>query len=232
MLTNYFEWCIFGINMEAFMKKFISGFIMVFSVCFIACENPNNKGTEASTFIEKYEIDAQIYDNNLVPFTGNDTIRLYYKPMGTGIENLQIISNNIGSVANGKLTLNLREIEESKLTVTGTDISGLGVTPDPLDIKCLWDLFFVLYNGENLIEQLHLINGNDSERVEYYYINKPTRIYGRFAENHPVHDGILELDLITGWNRVHLRRTNNINYVKTDLSGLPSDIKWTLIHYD
>ena len=185
----------------------------------------------------------QIYwlNNPTEVFTGSGTV-ITLNSMG-GDPSRRI---TVGSITNGKFVLNLpQSVSDDLLELSSNYLShATGVTVSPVDLKTTYLNHY--YGGFGIYEEALLWNMNiiDSSIYDpflnftdsclYVYSNKAGTISGQFnfKDSDWDYTEIWEVNLKQGWNKIwvnfiqdHLR---GIMTYKTDLSGMPTDIKWLL----
>jgi hypothetical protein len=156
--------------------------------------------------------DAQVYQ-----ILSNNTIGDAYNGSGT----VKIGDLTVGSVTGGKLTYTLPAPVSSQYL---TAISDIGFTVSPSNVKgILMEGTALLYSGSTRIGGLVLakIEGSTIHGILYWYFDSAVKITGSS-------DGTtMSIDANAGWNKIYVYGTQTSGTYTTNLSNVPSDMKWT-----
>ncbi|GHT60180.1 hypothetical protein FACS1894109_17450 [Spirochaetia bacterium] len=181
-------------------------------------------------------------------YTGSGTLKIYLDDDYEDEVDGTYVS--VGTLTSGKLTLNLSAAVDDKYLsgFTEEDIPE-GLTVKPSDTKAFSVMYFYLFDGEtkkgeilfgkstfDMVETMSI----ETDAVAYIYSSKAATISGSSSMG-----GInmtANVSLKKGWNQVYLQVAGNYSYdpetgdltttgnesMTSNLSGLPSDMKWVL----
>jgi hypothetical protein len=176
------------------------------------------------------EKDAQVYWGDGEAYTGNGTVKLTYWDE----EKTEEISiADAGTVTGGKLTLNLpSSVPSQHLTRASESLGGMpGITVTPNDVQTYMTRLS-LFEGDTLLDRINLVkeSENTSYSINYWYFSKAATIIGTVTDRGTT--ATLNISAKAGWNAVSQdysgSESGGTMTMATDLSKVPSDIKWTI----
>jgi hypothetical protein len=191
----------------------------------------NQLGTFYIKIVSISESNAQVYWRDGKEYTGNGTVRIIHWP---DEHNAQPETVTVGTVANGKLTLNLLSSVPDQYLSKGSDWpSGITVTPSDVLLYMGSLRFFEgdteQGGGDNISFQVS--SENDYHGVVYMYSSKAAKISGSYSygEGDSYTTQTMNIDAKAGWNKVYAYQSGTDMTITTDMSGVPSGLKWTII---
>jgi hypothetical protein len=185
--------------------------------------NNNNNGDSNNTspVITALENGGQVYESDYsTPYTGSGTIKIRLGEYGS------YTYVDVGTVSAGKVTLNLPATLDSKyLDPVYTDDTPTGITVSPSDVMSESPTLRMFEGtAEKGTLDLRKETQTVQDRIAYMYFSKACSITGTNND----HGGTItwQINGKAGWNRVYLNANNTTGKYTTDLSGVPSDLKW------
>jgi len=170
---------------------------------------------------------AQVFsmDGNTI-YTGNGTIK------GSLENDYEIV---VGTLTNGKLTINLPETLNESFLVTSWQTPSNDITVIPANPKVAFLGSFALYENNTLIGWLYYGKWTDIEQsfVQYMYFPVDTTINGFVFITEMNVKQLWSVNGKTGWNALHRNdydtNEGSIWSWSTDFDSFPSDAKWFII---
>jgi hypothetical protein len=170
------------------------------------------------------ESNAPVYYQDGKEYTGNGTVKLVCWDGEKEVE-----GPIVGTVTGGKLTLNLPSSVSNEYL---TEASGMfenipEITVTPGDVLIDMGMSFYLFEGDEKLASIEKKSGDASHSVMYRYFSKAATIKGTFITvgNYP---RTYNFDARTGWNAIYRHDAENEDIWTTDLSKVPSGLKWTI----
>jgi hypothetical protein len=187
----------------------IIAFVAIIGLGFIGCPPADDGGDNGgngngSTSIP--ETNVQVYNKDGTPYTGGGTIK--YRSAGDEK------TIDAGIVTDGKLTLSLPSSSEM-ISFYGSTVNNfmydtLYLYPGPSNTRFKLD-----YKGQT---------GNKSYSVWYTYFKTD----GKTNQTDDLHDYVYQIDVKAGWGKLLRIYESPKTTITSKLSGMPSDMRWTL----
>jgi hypothetical protein len=205
------------------LKLFFVGFlvsVLTFGMIVGGCDNGGGDDNGGGSNIPTSGV--QIYQEDGNAYTGNFAVKMEvwesgdrtYLPAGT--------------ITNGKLTLTLPASIEGKYLMDMSSIAPPGITVSPSDVKGTGGSnSYYVFDGEKRIGNIDYTDGAD-DTVVYMYATKAATITGTYTGDGQSYTATYNVTLRAGWNQMWGHSIDNVITAKSDLSGLPSDLKWVL----
>lgn len=185
-------------------------------------------GSSGNDTLNVNNVQIYLLNNTSTAFTGSGTVK----------DESEVVV--LGSISNGKLTLNFPEFVPENQLQEARDWLNESITVSPSDIKTTsfdYDDGFIV-NGEFLLYNMKVSN-NSTDYFFYLYSNKAGVISGTKAfvdeDDGVKYTETFSIVLKTGWNQIwvhhdrHIFTWPNNTVLKSDLNGMPSDLKWLII---
>jgi hypothetical protein len=200
--------------------KFITGMLgvsLVLGMMTIGCEQDSGGGGGGSGNEDVTVADEQVYQEDFsTPYTGSGTVK--------------IGDISVGSVTGGKLTFELPSSVPSQYLDSLSEGMLSGITVSPSNARGISHRI-ALYTGNTLIGYITLgkTKENAIHRIDYMYFDRDCSIRGSS-------DGwTYSIDASIGWNKVYMDVAIDVDNIAqssgtitTNLSNVPSDIKWAI----
>jgi hypothetical protein len=195
--------------------KFITemlGVSLVLGMMMIGCEQDSGGGGGGSGNDNFTVTNAQVYQEDFsTPYTGSWTVK--------------IGDISVGSVTGGKLTFELPSSVPSQYLDSFSEGVPSGITVSPSNAKS-WGGEIYLFEDNTRIGSLSLMNPTWStaiHQVMYLYFDRACSIIGSSE------GWTYSIDASIGWNKVYMDIAPSSGTITTDLSNVPSDLKWVFI---
>jgi hypothetical protein len=228
-------------------KLFLPGIFsifLIFNLTLISCPNGSTDNEEVTTLPE-LETGIQIYQKDgTTTYTGNGTVKIHYWVSDSeGGKSGEEFYVNAGTITDGKLTLALPStIAEEHLSIMSEGVPET-ITISPSDAKGV-EVSLRLFEEETekgYLELGKIVQSGSVEtydRIDYMYFAKSVSINGTVSEIYSekgeeyAYSESYQINGKAGWNRIYVHgsedETSENNTYKTDLSGVPGDLKWIL----
>jgi hypothetical protein len=210
-------------------------FMVVFGVAFWGCDQL----TEVAEQLHIEQVYLYSSGTGLSPYSGNGTIKIDYSVNEEGGDGYSILLN-AGNIIDGRLTLNLPDsISDTNLTNL-TYWAGQETFPvEPSDARGTLDTHFTVFEGNIKKGDLLYIKiipqtGNYTDRIVYWYFNRPVTFEG-IRNSHTIdEDGkpisySYDINGVVGWNKLHYRPVGSGATITSNLNNLPSGFQWVFV---
>ncbi|GHU72607.1 hypothetical protein FACS189450_10720 [Spirochaetia bacterium] len=186
-------------------------------------------------------------DDTFTAYTGSGTLKIYLDDDHEDEVDGTYVS--VGTLTSGKLAFDLSAAVDDKYLLSIEEDMPEGITVEPSGTKIFSFMFFYLFDGGTYKGQILFAKGIPvmetmlvvTDAVAYMYSTKAATISGNGSM-----DGIniiANVSMKKGWNQVYVQMAMNYSYdpetgdltttgnesMTSNLSGLPSDMKWILV---
>jgi hypothetical protein len=185
------------------------------------CDNGTGTGTEIRDGDEiAIATNVEIYKNTTnALYTGSGTVKLVYWPDEAPEPTFFA---DVGTVVNGKLTLNVPAIIEDQYLGTMEDSEII----EPDDTKISFNVAFMFFDSTAPDTKVGEIYCSDPDSVtdglRYVYFSKAATMNGTLSNEE------YDITAVKGWNKLYAYRVEEKWHLISDLNGIPSNLRWTI----
>jgi hypothetical protein len=203
--------------------------MVIIGFTFAACGGNEDEGGNGGGSISIPENDVQVYNKDGTQYTGSGTVRWRDANSGEYVD--------IGTVTNGKLTLDLPStVAEKYLRLNCDTLSSVGISVSTQGARAT-DLFMnglSLYNGNT--EYSGIAYGTETGKkefqIKYVYFEKPVSMNGKYGAGSYA-SYTFRINAKAGWNRVlaiwdYSNPSSTPVTATTNSKDIPSKMKWSL----